>query len=103
MDTLNPGAVSPQTGETGLERVLNVLILLLGTVSTLVYFRFSARRTLTGETRRTLGTVPLAALGRWFIALTFGVMYAGALAASLVVLSERIEFLWNLVLNFLPG
>jgi hypothetical protein len=34
----------------------------------------------------------LSSLGRFFIALTFGVMYAGALAAAVIVLSERWQF-----------
>src|SRR3972149_3329975 len=42
MDSLDPAAVAPLTGETGFERVANVLILLIGTISTLVYFRFTA-------------------------------------------------------------
>ncbi len=103
MDTLSPGAVSPQTGETGLERMANVSILLIGTVSTLLYFRFTARRTETGEARRNRLLAPLAMVGRWFIALTFGVMYAGALAATLVIFSERVQFLVDFVLDLFSG
>ncbi len=44
MGTFDPGVVSPQTGETGFERVVNVVILLTGTLSTLAYFRFTLRR-----------------------------------------------------------
>src|SRR4030065_532339 len=43
MGSLNPAGVAPQTGETGLERLINVLIVLLGTVSTLSYFRLTGR------------------------------------------------------------
>lgn len=109
MESLSPAAVSPQTGETGLERMINVGLALLGTVSSLLYFRFGQRRSLTGEEEIPLAvvagvTIPgpgglLRALGKAFIAVTFGVMYAGALSAALVVLAERLQFLRDTIAN----
>jgi hypothetical protein len=101
MTTLDPRATAPQTGETGIERVLNVIILLVGTLSTLMYFRFTATRSPSGETRRTRLMSLIAGGGGFFIALTFGVMYAGAVAASVIVLSERVQFLAEVVVNLL--
>ena len=101
MTTLDPRATAPQTGETGAERVVNVIILLLGTLSTLMYFRFTATRAPSGETRRTRLMSVIAGGGGFFIALTFGVMYAGAVAASVIVLSERVQFLAEVVVNLL--
>jgi hypothetical protein len=101
MTTLDPRATAPQTGETGLERVINVIILLVGTLSTLMYFRFTATRAPSGETRRTRLMSVIAGGGGFFIALTFGVMYAGAIAASVIVLSERVQFLAEVVVNLL--
>jgi hypothetical protein len=103
MDTLNPSAVAPLTGETGGERVANVIILLIGTISTLVYFRFTARRGPSGEALHSPLSIAVSYVGRVFIALTFGVMYAGALAAALAVLSERVQFLMGLVRGLLVG
>lgn len=102
MESLNPTAVAPLTGETGLERVANVLILIIGTVSTLAYFRFTARRDPSGEATRSVLMTWVANIGRVFIALTFGVMYAGALAAAMAVLAERIQFMIGLFLS-MPG
>jgi hypothetical protein len=103
MESLSPAAVSPQTGETGLERMINVSLVLLGTVTSLLYFRFGQRQSPTGEPETPLAvvggvTIPgpaglLRAMGKGFIAITFGVMYAGALSAALVVLAERLQFL----------
>ncbi len=93
IDTLDPNAVTPVTGETGPERVVNVLVLLFGTLSTLIYFRFSARRLPTGEAVRSPWMTLVAWVGRGFLAITFGVMYAGALAAALTVLADRVQFL----------
>lgn len=101
MTTLDPGAIAPQTGETGAERVTNVIIMLVGTLSTLMYFRFTATRAASGETRRSRLMSVIAGGGGFFIALTFGVMYAGAVAASVIVLSERIQFLAEFVVNLL--
>jgi hypothetical protein len=103
MNTLNPGAVTPTTGETGLERTANVLILLVGTVSTLVYFRFSASRSATGESERNTLTSVIAYIGRIFIAVTFGVMYAGVLMSTVIVLGQRLQELVDLVFMIVGG
>ena len=101
--TLNPAAVTPTTGETGLERTISVLILLVGTISTLVYFQFTARQTSTGEASRRGWVRATALLGKLFIAVTFGVMYAGVLMATLVVLSERLQFLVSTIAQWFAG
>jgi len=103
MDSLDPRAVTPLTGETGLERMLNVVVLLAGTISTLVYFQFTARRDATGQATRSRLATWVAYVGRLFIALTFGVMYAGGLAAAMAVLAERVQFLLSLVFSFFGG
>lgn len=93
---------SAASGASGLERFLDVFIVLLGTLTALFYFRFSVRSS--------GGEAPLAVvsglsvpgplsifrgIGKGFIAITFGVMYAGAVAATLIVLAERLQFMWN--------
>lgn len=109
MESLNPASVSPQTGETGLERMINVSLVLLGTITSLLYFRFGQRQSLSGEGETPLAvvagvTIPgpgglIRAVGKGFIAVTFGVMYAGALSASLVVLAERLQSLQETLAN----
>ena len=81
MATLSPAAVTPTTGETGLERT------------------FSA----TGEPQRAALVNAVAWVGRLFIAVTFGVMYAGVLMATLVILSERVQFLVTYVAQLFSG
>jgi hypothetical protein len=107
MTTFNPAAISPQTGEAGLERVANAAIMLVGTISTLAYFQFGQRRKTAGEGRPPgpLGLLAraLRALGKGFIALAFGVMYAGALSATLLILAQRIQFLWDALTRLLAG
>jgi hypothetical protein len=106
MQSLNPSVQAPLTGETGILRVFFVLIMLFATISTLLYFRFSAKRELSGEARRSLLASIMAIIGKFFIAATFGVMYAGALATSIVILAERFQFLQevlSMLVNRLVG
>jgi hypothetical protein len=101
VDSLNPSVISPQTGETGIERMANVGIMLVGTICTLFYFQFTAKRSPTGVGSRHQIVSYLAIVGRVFIAITFGTMYAGALSATLVVLSERMDFIVSLINDLL--
>lgn len=103
METLDPFAQAPLTGETGFERIANVLIMLVGTISTLIYFRFSARRGPSGEALQSLLSRSISNVGRVFIAMTFGVMYAGALAATMIVFSERVQFLRDVLSMLIKG
>jgi hypothetical protein len=80
-----------------------VVILLVGTISTLVYFRFTARQSPTGEAERNRLVLVTAQVGRLFIAITFAVMYAGVLMSSLIVLGDRLEELVDLVFALVGG
>ncbi len=105
MRSLNPAGVA--SGET-LERLLELVIVLVGTVSTLFYFRFSSRESGQEVPLANLAglSIPgplslLRSVGSAFIAITFGVMYAGAVAASLIVLAERVQFLRDTLSNLI--
>jgi hypothetical protein len=106
MDSLDPSVVAPQTGATGFERIFNVALMLLGTISTLLYFRFTRRETSGPAVTPTwtswlLSSEPLMMIGRAFIAVTFGVMFAGALSASIMVLAERVQSLWGMIAGWI--
>ena len=72
---------------------LNGFILVIGVISTLVYFQYLARRTPAGETRRGLVVRAVGALGQGFIVVTLGALYGGAILSGLVIFSERIAFI----------
>jgi hypothetical protein len=103
MVSLSPNAVAPQTGETGIERMVNVLIVLVGTITTLVYFRFTTRQSPAGSATQFGAMRIVALLGRVFISITFGSMFAGALSATLIVLTERMDFLVNFINDILAA
>jgi hypothetical protein len=73
--------------------LVNGFILVVGVISTLVYFQYLARRTPTGETRRGLVIRAVGALGQGFIVVTLGALYGGAILSGLVIFSERIAFI----------
>ena len=78
-------------------RLLEGGIMLAGTVLTLAYFQFSASRTADGTVKRNVIFEGLAWGGRVFIAITFGVLFAGVYMAALTAMLERL----SAIINFL--
>ena len=79
-----------------LESMFNGALLLLGTITTLAYFHFGARRTTDGSVKRNALVNMLAWVGQIFVAVTFGVLFAGVYSAALTALIERISSLITL-------
>jgi hypothetical protein len=71
------------------ERLFEASIMLVGTISTLVYFHFGAKPGADGPQRGKL-VVVLGGIGQVFIAITFGVLFAGVYAAALTALIQRL-------------
>ncbi len=95
---LSTGAAPTATlvGEvTPAEALFDGAVALSGAITTLLYFQFGARPDPGNPPARPLLVAPLAFVGQIFIAITFGALYAGALAASIAVLSGRLAFLWD--------
>jgi hypothetical protein len=103
IETLDPRVISPRTGEASFERVLNVLVIMTGTISTLLYFTFTVPESADEEPERPLALKIVASLGKAFIMITFGVMYAGALMAAVVVFADRVQFLRDVVVGLAGG
>jgi len=84
----------PSVGGSLVERLFEGSIFLFGTISTLIYFQFSGRTNPAGSQRSRL-LAGVAWVGKLFIAVTFGVLFAGAYAAAMTALIERIFSLWS--------
>lgn len=90
----------PRLGNTAdLAQNFNMLVngvaVLLGTTLTLIYFHFGARTQQDGSVRR-MGVIEILAwLGRFFIGVTLGIVFAGVYAAALTALIERISSMIN--------
>lgn len=80
------------------EEVLgNGVIILVGAVTSLAYFHFGARPKADGSTNRLAPIEILAWIGRIFIGITLGVIFAGVFAAALTAFIERLSFLFKFI------
>lgn len=76
-------------------------VVLTGTVLTLTYFHFGAKRAADGSVKRDSILEALAWLGRIVIAVTFGVLFAGVYMAALTAMIERLSSMFNFVRSVL--
>ncbi len=87
------GTVAPLVRETGrwVERdTIEGVVMVVGVVATLLYFQYLAVER-QGETRRPRWLQGISALGRAFVMVTLGALYAGAIIASLSVFSDVVR------------
>ena len=77
------------------------VVMLTGTVVTLAYFQFGATRSADGTVKRNAIFETLAWLGRIFIAVTLGVLFAGVYMAALTAMIERLSSIINLAKSLL--
>jgi len=73
--------------------LINALIVLIGVVSSLVYFQYLARRTPTDEIERGRTVRAISTVGQGFIVVTLAALYGAALITSLTIFSERVGFI----------
>jgi len=80
-------------GSPDLPDIVRGLLIVSGTVFTLMAFHFTAHKQqgLAGVWARVVGG--MGKVGRWFLLVTFGVAFAGALTASLSIFIGRIQYL----------
>ena len=102
------GTIFPQSAATMRvfnvqENPLNALIVLVGTLTTMLYFHFGVRRQAQshdddGHAAPRAGWMEsISDTGRVFIAITFAALFTGVYLASVTALVERMAFLWNFV------
>lgn len=85
---------APGTETTGtmIFRIVEGVFFLVGTLTTLAYFHFGAREKRKQEPGRTRLVAISAAVGKIFIAITLGAVFAGVLTAAMTALIERSDF-----------
>ena len=69
---------------------VEALFTLIGTLATLGFFYYGGRAEPGSPVDRPALVKPVAAVGQLFIGVAFGVMYAGALAASVAIFAQRV-------------
>jgi len=70
---------------------LNGILVLVGVISTLIYFHYGARQKEDGSVKRNFLIEIPTLIGRFYIAITFGVLFAGVYMAALTALIERMD------------
>ena len=97
-DVLSAGNI----GEVA-SQLLAGVVMLVGTVFTLASFHFSAGRAADGVPKRNRILEGIAWVGRMFIAITFGVLFAGVYMSALTAMIERLSFVLNFIRQQLIG
>lgn len=75
--------------------VLNGAAILVGALTTLIYFQYGAKQSRDGKIRRGFILEFLAWIGKVVVAISFGAVFAGVLSASITAMVERINFMIN--------
>jgi len=94
-----------QTGPAELNELagwfINGLVILVGTMATLIYFQFGIKRQEEGvPVQRSAILEYISTTGKGFIVITLGVLFAGVYTATLSALIDRVRFLWDIVIRF---
>jgi hypothetical protein len=80
---------------------INGVVVLVGTITTLIYFQFGIRHQEEGvPEQRSMAMEYLSIIGQGFIVVTLGVLFTAAYIAALSALIDRVSFLWNVILGF---
>jgi hypothetical protein len=74
------------------------VIILIGTITTLMFFQFGMRARKDQPAQRSRWVQDLGQIGMVFIAITFGSLFAGVYSAALTALIERMNFLIDFLL-----
>lgn len=81
---------SPEVSSVQSFNLLNGMVVLVGTLTTLAYFHFGNR------IKQGILNI-IGQLGRGFIAITLGAIFAGVYATALAAFVGRIAFLWDFI------
>ena len=82
-------------GSSPILLILEASVMLLGTIASLVYFNFGAKKTPKQGPKRGWITAIFAWIGQFFIALTLGAVFAGVLTTAITALIERSDFVFQ--------
>lgn len=83
----------------GVGAFLEALVILVGTLATLLYFNFTIRPKLTKEGERSPLMAGIAVIGNVFIVIALGSLFSGVYAAALSAFVERWQFIGRFVLG----
>lgn len=79
------------------------IAIMVGTVATVAHFHFGAKPAPNQIPQRHKAIEAVSKVGQFFIAVTFGVLFAGIYSAALTALIERLIAIYELVQIFISG
>ncbi len=92
INSVDPSAYTITTNRW--DQVINGIIIVLGTVTTLIYFHFGTQDS-PGQSDKRLPIIEYTSkVGKVFLAITFGALYAGVFLTALAALVERLSSFW---------
>jgi hypothetical protein len=95
INSVDPTAYAITTSRWG--QIINGIIIVLGTMTTLIYFHFGTQET-TGQLNQRIRFIEsISLVGKIFLAITFGALYAGVYLSALAALVERLSYIWDLL------
>jgi len=97
INLFDPQGVAP--GENVYAELIKGGLILLGTLTTLIYFHFGTGKSPANNPKRPEWMEWLALIGQVFIAITFGALFAGVFSASLTTLIERLFFIMDFLFS----
>ncbi|MFU8771752.1 MAG: hypothetical protein ACNA8H_04945 [Anaerolineales bacterium] len=90
-----------ESGANLIGQLVNGIVILVGTVTSLAFFHFGARKSADQAGLAQSWIDNMSQLGRIFIAVTLGVLFAGVYSAALIAMVERLNFLVDFVRSLL--
>lgn len=82
--------------------LIEAIIILVGTITTVIYFHFGTRPNPTTQGAKRLAVIEsLAWVGKIFISVTLGALFAGVYLAALSALVERLDFIRHFIVDVL--
>jgi len=99
------GTIFPQTSASinifDQQNFINAIIIIFGTLATLIYFQFSAQKKTDEPSTKGQVLQGIGLAGQVFIAITFGALFAGVYFAALTALIERFSYVWTFIREIL--
>lgn len=82
--------------------IVNQIIIVLGAVTTLLYFQYWLRAETTAGAERAAVMQVLADIGKGFVVASLGAIYAGMILSGIAVLSDRVIAMATWIQQFMP-
>ncbi len=80
-------------------KILEAIVLFVGTVTSLIFFHFTTRVRSADVPQRPKWLEVLSRTGQVFIAITFGALFAGVYLSAIAALVDRVDFIRDVILK----